>query len=188
VYLSPPGSPVKYHSDGGLERAPSWQLQHAAAAAAGTAAHPAPPRSDMDLTRLRWEGYMKSWGRSRCLANTLQLFAAYLPSSSAVGKALVCLSTQSIALSNSCTYIIYGWHAKHNPCDLTALACSLQLLLLQQHPCQPSRRGRLGSLAAAAAPLLCAHSSRQASVQQTWGRAGPGRWEARAQCDRASEP
>jgi hypothetical protein len=57
VRLSPPCSPIKTHSSGGLDRAPSWQLQHAAAAAAGTAAHPAPPRSDMDLTRLRWEGY-----------------------------------------------------------------------------------------------------------------------------------
>lgn len=53
VRLSPPCSPIKTHSSGGLDRAPSWQLQHAAAAAAGTAAHPAPPRSDMDLTRLR---------------------------------------------------------------------------------------------------------------------------------------
>lgn len=52
--LSPPCSPIKtQHSSGGLDRAPSWQLQHAAAAAAGTAAQPAPPRSDMDLAKLR---------------------------------------------------------------------------------------------------------------------------------------
>jgi hypothetical protein len=47
--LSPPCSP----GASGLDRAASWQLQHAAAAAAGTAAHPAPPRSDIDLTKLR---------------------------------------------------------------------------------------------------------------------------------------
>jgi hypothetical protein len=49
----PPLSPIQTHGSGGLDRAPSWQLQHAAAAAAGTAAHPAPPRSDMDLAKLR---------------------------------------------------------------------------------------------------------------------------------------
>jgi len=54
MHLSPPCSPVAVHGSAGLERAASWQLQHAAAAAAGTAAHPAPPRSDMDLTKLRW--------------------------------------------------------------------------------------------------------------------------------------
>lgn len=47
-------SPIQTHGSAGLERAPSWQLQHAAATAAGTAAHPAPPRSDMDLAKLRW--------------------------------------------------------------------------------------------------------------------------------------
>lgn len=49
VSLGSLGSP---RGSGG-ERTASWQLQHAAAAAAGTAAHPAPPRSDMQLTRLR---------------------------------------------------------------------------------------------------------------------------------------
>lgn len=54
MHVSPPCSPVAVHGSAGLERAASWQLQHAAAAAAGTAAHPAPPRSDMDLAKLRW--------------------------------------------------------------------------------------------------------------------------------------
>lgn len=44
-----PHSPVA----GGLDRSHSWQLQHAAAEAAGTAPHPAPPRSDIDLAKLR---------------------------------------------------------------------------------------------------------------------------------------
>jgi ribosomal protein L9 len=53
VQNSPVTSPRSDQHATGLERAASWQLQHAAAAAAGTAAHPAPPRSDMHLTRLR---------------------------------------------------------------------------------------------------------------------------------------
>jgi hypothetical protein len=51
--LSPPRSPLSPRSPAsGLERSASWQLQHAAAAAAGTAAHAAPPRSDLHLARL----------------------------------------------------------------------------------------------------------------------------------------
>lgn len=59
--LPSPKSPLSVASLGslrspraaGIERTASWQLQHAAAAAAGTATHPAPPRSDLHLTRLR---------------------------------------------------------------------------------------------------------------------------------------
>lgn len=77
-----PQSPVSMVSLGslgsprapGVERTASWQLQHAAAAAAGTAAHPAPPRSDLQLTRLRYAtapGMLRSASCKYCILGML---------------------------------------------------------------------------------------------------------------------
>lgn len=91
------------------------------------------------------------------LACTLSMFTATKKHSACCAPSYLC-----VCLCGSCACIILN-------------VCMWTSCLQQQHAGQPTWRGRLGGMAAAAAPLLCADSSWQAGVQQAWGRTGPRR-------------